>query len=360
MTSRERLEAALRGESTDCVPFSPFPAYVWEYFPQDVQDAGHLAFHHRIGSDPLWRGAPCPVAAVPPPEVETKTVDRPDRVLTEIVTPVGRLTQTHMKSEAGNTSFLVEHPLKTEEDYKIQTWIEEHTELRRDPEPVAAHFAGDGREGLSLGMLVPRMKSAYQTLVEHLAGTEELIYAQMDFPETVRTLWETMVARDLDAVRLATESEYDYFITWEDSSTQNYSPAQYDEFIGSEIGQWCEILGASGKSYVQRACGHVAALVERMRDHGALAIESISPPPTGNIEIRDARKAAGPDFGIIGGIEPTIFLNLSEAQLADHVESIIDDARGGPFILANSDSCPPGVTVEKFQLVADIARQTPG
>jgi len=205
-------------------------------------------------------------------------------------------------------------------------------------------------------MLIPRCKSVYQTLVEHLAGTEELIYALADYPDTVRALWQVMVEKDLEAVRMAVEGEYEFFITWEDSSTQNYSPAQYDEYIGSEIGEWCRILQDAGKRYVQHACGHVSALAERMKRHGVFAIESISPPPTGNLAIRDARHLLGRDMGIIGGIEPTTFYNLSETDLGAYVESVIDDAQGGPFVLANSDSCPPGVTVEKFKRVADIAR----
>ena len=349
--------AGLHGRPFDHVPFSPFLAYVWESFPREIQEAGKLAFHHLIGADPLWRGAPCPVEEEHPPEIEIKTSEEPDRTLVETITPVGKLTQINKKSESGNTSFLVEHPLKTEEDYKIQTWIEENMRLRLNTEAVAAHHEGDGREGLSLGMLVPRKKSAYQSLVEHLVGTEELIYAQMDFPETVRTLWETMVSRDLEAVRLAVASDYDYFITWEDSSTQNYSPTQYDEFIGSEIGQWCETLESAGKHYVQHACGHVDALIERMRNHKAFAIESISPPPTGNLSIKDARARIGDDMGLIGGIEPTEFLNLNEEQLGAYVEKLIADTRGGPFVLANSDSCPPGVTIEKFRMVADISRK---
>ena len=165
-----------------------------------------------------------------------------------------------------------------------------------------------------------------------------------------------MVENDLEAVRLALDAPYEYFITWEDSSTTNYSPTQYDEFIGSEIGQWCELLEGAGKHYIQHACGHVDALVERMRDHGAAGIESISPPPTGNITIRDARRKVGDRFGIIGGIEPTQFLNLNEKELVPYVESVIEEAKGGPFVLANSDSCPPGVTVEKFKLVARTAK----
>lgn len=64
----------------------------------------------------------------------------------------------------------------------------------------------------------------------------------------------------------------------------------------------------------------------------------------------------GNRMGIIGGIEPTHFLNLSEAELGPYVESVIQDAQGGPFVLANSDSCPPGVTIGKFKKVADVAK----
>jgi len=85
-------------------------------------------------------------------------------------------------------------------------------------------------------------------------------------------------------------------------------------------------------------------------------VESISPPPTGNITIREAREVVGGDFAIIGGIEPTQFLTLSLKDLGPYVEQVIAEGRGGPFVLANSDSCPPGVTVEKFALVAEIAR----
>jgi len=356
MTSKERILAGLHGQPVDHLPFSPFLAYVWEYFPAAVQEAGQLAFHHAIGADPLWRCAPCAARAILPEGIERKAVEEADRVVTHVTTPVGSLRFAYARSENGNTDFLVEHPLKTEEDYKVRLWIEEGTRYESNQEAVREHFAGNGREGLSFGQLVPRCKSAYQDMVEFFVGTEELIYAQIDFPDAVRSLWEQMVANDLNALPYSMESDYDHFLTFEDSSTQNYSPAQYDEFIGSEIGQWCEALTSVGKHYVQHACGHVADLAERMRDHGVFAIESISPPPTGNLTIRDARALIGDSMGIIGGIEPTQFLNLAGEDLRRYTESVIEDAQGGPFLLANSDSCPPGVTVEKFKLVADVAR----
>lgn len=356
LTSKERIELALQGREVDHVPYCPFLAYIWEHFPEEIRKMGQLKFHQMIGSDPLWRDGPWPVKAITPQKMETLTTEENGKTITEIRTPVGKLHLTCVKSESGHTNFLVEHPLKTEEDYKVQMWIEENTRFEPDPQPVEDHFAGPGRVGLTIGMLLPRGKSAFQNLIEHLVGTEELNYALVDFPDTVETLWRTMVEKNIQVVRLAAESRYDYFITWEDSSTQNYSPAQYDKYIGSEISQWCGILAGHGKKYIQHACGHVKVLVGRMKAQGVYAVESISTPPTGNITIREAREIIGSDMGIIGGIEPTKFLLLSEKELGPYVESVIDQAQGGPFVLGNSDSCPPGVTIEKFKLIAQIAK----
>jgi hypothetical protein len=362
MTARERLIAALNGEPVDYLPFSPFLAYVWESFPKAIRDEGPLAFHHHIVATPLWRGAPCPVRAILP-QVETRTAEDGPRTLTEVHTPVGTLRSVYLRSDVGNTNFLIEHPLKTEDDFKTQLWIEEHTRFDVDLTPVQDHFSGNGREGLSIGMLLPRSKSAFQSLIEHNVGTEELIYALADYPDTVETLWQTMVDNDLKTAKMAAATGmYAYYLTWEDSGTQNYSPRMYSHYIASEIAQWCELLETNGMRYIQHACGHLKHLLEPMKTSGVFAVESISPPPTGNITLRDARALAGDGFGIIGGIEPTLFLNLSLAELVPYVEGVIADGKGGEgqrahFVLANSDSCPPGVTVEKFKLVAEIARQ---
>ena len=58
MTSKERIVAALEGQPVDRVPWSPFLAYVWEHFPEEIQKQGQPDFLREVGADPLWRGAP--------------------------------------------------------------------------------------------------------------------------------------------------------------------------------------------------------------------------------------------------------------------------------------------------------------
>jgi hypothetical protein len=356
MTSKERLTAALRGETVDRIPWSPFLAYIWETFPTAVQQAGQLAFYHAVGADPLWRGAPCPVRG-DVHGVEYRSHEAGPLVTTEAITPVGTLTWTQQRSTEGNTQFLREHPLKTVEDCKIQCWIEEHTTFTRDLTEVEAHLQGEGHAGLSLGILMPRFKTAFQQLIEFSIGTEEMAYLLADTPEAVMELLEVMVHNDLQAAAMAVDAPYDFFLTYEDSSTQNYSPAQYAANIQPEITALCGLLASAGKRFVQHACGHVRALLPLLLESGVAVVESLSPPPTGNITLRDARAMLGQRMGIIGGIEPTALLHTPLAEFPAYVEQVIADGHGGPFVLANSDSCPPGVPIEKFRMVGEIVRR---
>jgi hypothetical protein len=357
MTSFDRLDAALSGQAVDRLPFSPFLAYWWEHSPASVQAAGQRAFLASVGADPLWRGAPCPVREVPPAELRVQRTEVADLAVTTVSTPVGQLVCEHRRSAQGNTWFLTKHPLLTGADFRTQLWIEEHTTVVYDDGEARRHLAGDGQDGLSVGMLTPWGKSAFQRLVEHFVGTEELAYAMADHPDEVETLLAAMQRNHLAAVRLSAErGPYAWWLTWEDSSTQNYSPAQYRRFIAPEIATWCSTLAGHGSRYMQHACGHVHALLPMMRDSGIAAIESVSPRPTGNIAIADVRSVFGSRLGIVGGIEPIEFLSMADDRFDAYVEETIAAASGGPFVLANSDSCPPGVPIARFRRVVEIAR----
>jgi uroporphyrinogen-III decarboxylase len=86
------------------------------------------------------------------------------------------------------------------------------------------------------------------------------------------------------------------------------------------------------------------------------AVESLSPPPTGNVEVWEAQEILDSQMGIIGGIEPVHFLTLNLNDFREYVETLLDRTRPQHYVLANSDSCPPGVSIEKFRLVTQMVR----
>jgi uroporphyrinogen-III decarboxylase len=128
----------------------------------------------------------------------------------------------------------------------------------------------------------------------------------------------------------------------------------FKQYIAPEISKWGETLHDAGKMLVHHACGHLKALLPVMATESVDAIESVSSAPTGNVTMWEAREVLGPEMGLIGGIEPVNFLNLDLEGLRVYVDELLDRLPHHRYILANSDSCPPGVSVEKFKLVTEM------
>jgi uroporphyrinogen-III decarboxylase len=369
MTSRQRLLVALRGQEVDRLPWSPFLAYWWEHQPQSVQDRGQVWFLKEIGADALLRGFITPFTSSdvhgleyyesfrnPIPGCEVRREEKGDELQVQYETSVGTLTVRARNSAIGNTWFVTGHPIKRREDYKILSYIVERMVIAPNYEAIQREIESVGEDGLSMPLISPFLKTPFQALVEHFVGTEQLVYDLMDYPEEVEALLEVMSERAMEAVRFAVESPAEAFITWEDTSTTNISPSLFERYITPEMNRWGQVVHAAGKLFVHHACGHVRALLPAMAEEAVDAVESLSPPPTGNVEVWKAQEILGPQVGIIGGIEPVHFLTLDLNDLREYVETLLDRVQPQHYVLANSDSCPPGVSVEKFRLVTQIVR----
>ena len=370
MTSRERLLAAIRGQEVDRIPWSPFLAYWWEHQPQDFQRRGQAQFLKEIGADALLRGFSTPFTSSnihgvdlyenfhhPLPGCEIRRKVKGDETQIRHLTPIGTLTTLARYSPEGDTQFVIEHPVKQREDYKILSYMIEHMIIEPDYAPVQQAIDELGDDGLYVPLISPFLKTPFQALIEHFVGTQQLMYDLADYPEEVETLLEIMSQRAMQAVQIAVESPAEAFITWEDSSTTNVSPKLFARYIAPELSHWGQVVHAADKLLIHHACGHLRALLPIMAEEEVDMIESLSPPPTGNVEVWEAQAVLGHDVGIIGGIEPTHFLNLTMPELRTYVETLLDRVNPRHYVLANSDSCPPGVSVEKFRLVTDIIQE---
>lgn len=353
MRSKERLLAALRGEKLDRTPWSPFLAYYWEHLPQDVQKMGQFAYMKQMGADPLLRGfhhlAGYTYRNV---EIEQKVAGKEQ--FCTYHTPVGSITERFVFSPAGETWFIADHPVKTAEDFKILQYIYENTVIAPDFERFESDMRLYGDDALLLPTIGVRSKTAFQGLVEHWVGTENLVYAIYDEPEAVEECLAVMTAKDEENVRISLNSSADGFIFWEDSSTSNISPAMFEKYTKPEIDRWGELIHAGGKLLIHHACGLIRDLLPLMAKSNIDAIESISPPPTGNITLGDAAKLLPEHIALIGGLESVRLLRGSVDDVVEDARELLRDMSGRRFILANSDSCPPGVEYEKFLAVSSL------
>lgn len=346
MTGKERLLGAIRGKETDRVPWSPFLAYYWENLPMEIQNRGQIPYLLEMGADPLIRGfSRCYHAELKNCNFYEKRNGKKRYDIYE--TKVGTLTEEYTYSDSADSWFLTGHPVKTEEDFKILQYLSENTVLTEDWAEVEQYNRLLGEKGVYFPTIGLYGKTAFQSMVERWCGTVDLVYSVYDFPEVVEECLAVIQEKDLETVRLSLNCSSEGFILYEDSSTTNVSPAFFSSYIAPEINAIGKLIHESDKLLIHHACGHLKDLLPLMAETEIDMVESISPPPTGNIEIRDAVKLLPEHIGIIGGIEPTFIQGCSLPMLEECVRDLCTVMKGKRFVLANSDSCPPRVWIMK-------------
>lgn len=367
MTNKERILNAIAGREVDRTPFSPFLIFWWESQTAQVRDRGELAMYRQLGADPLIRGHyPTHKATDPFRDLFLVDANRKNCEITEKIvgkekirryeTKVGTITSKFMFDPNMKAWFLVEHPLKKAEDYKTLQYIMENTELILNPEGFNSIVRECGDEVLVAGRLVPDHKTAFQAMVEHWAGTAGFIDMLDEEEDLVE---ETMdVIRDMNrrSVQLCAQTDAEVFISFEDSSTTNYSPWMYEEYAVSELNEWCDILHKENKLVIQHACGHIKHLLPAIAKSRIDCLESVTPLPTGNVTMEEVAAALPERISIIGGIDPMMLLNADLETLERYVRQLLDTMKGRSYILSNSDSCPPGVKLEHLKRLSALVR----
>ncbi|MBN2853816.1 MAG: hypothetical protein JXQ23_13890 [Clostridia bacterium] len=356
MTSKERLLNSIKGMETDHLAWSPFLAYFWDFQPEEVTKKGMLEFYKEIGADPLFRG----FCTLIKKNYKNVTIsDKTDGLKRQVIyeTEKGNLTFGYVYATESRSWFLKDHPVKTEDDFKKLIYLYENLQIEKDFSKYENGLKAVNDQALLIPIIGAEMKSSFQSLLEHWVGTVDLTYALYDFPELVQEALAVMQKKSMDAVEIACDSKAESFIFWEDSSTTNLSPDQFSEFVAPEINQWGKLLHQNNQMLVHHACGLIKDLLPLMAKTDIDMIESISPPPTGNVYTYEAREVLPERIGLIGGIDAVVLESYPVNDLYDYVKDIIMKTNRRKFILGNSDSCPPRVDIEKFKMISRLVKE---
>lgn len=268
----------------------------------------------------------------------------------KFLTPLGELTAEFTYTPVSHTVFISDFPIKSLQDYKIFAYMIESLEYQDLGKSFQEKENEIGEEGVTVAFL--HSTPAYE-LIQCFMGLERFHYFFYDYKKETLRLMDTMFNKFCECYKLYSKTTVPVILVPEDASTTIYSPDFFDRYLKPVLKEYCRIIKESGKVAVIHACGHLKGLIKSLRETGADCIESVSPPPTGNIAIQEFRKAL-PNFCVMGGIPANAFL-LELEQFREYVKRlVIENKEGANFILSSGDSVPSDAKIENIKVIPDL------
>lgn len=368
MTSRERLEAALRGERADRVAWAPeindlvtrrnLKAFE-EGTLEPLDEIGQLSeleyarSNQLLGADTLLRVTPYRTVH---DGVETGTLDEGDEIVETIETPKGKLTSRTRKTPESATEFRYEFFVKGPADYPVWRDVLERTRHVPDYDNVAAIERKLGGAGI-ISLETPC--TPYMDFVMWTAGVEPLMYQVFDYERELTELWELQHAKNLEACRITAACPHCRMVRpIEDTSQHLSSPDMFRRLIRPHMQEMGEIIRAAGKLYVPHMCGHLADMLPILRDMAIDGIEAITPPPTGNCPVSLARRVLGPERVLIGGIDATRFALSAPEEFERTVSALLDEMKDDARFILGHEEIQVSADWENIRTVNRLLKRT--
>ena len=371
MTSRQRLQATIRHEEPDRVPICP---RCYDYL-RGVEGCScwthFLRFAERMDIDPLiivepkWNNYLLrhsgPYDDLEGIDVEIEITSESQRTLVRrrFHTPVGELTdlrQIPSRDSLITLDHMVENLIKGREDLEKIPFIL--------PKPETAYL-GDVIAVKELvgerGLVECRPTQGTDQFVVDAVGVERSMLLYFDDRDMLEELVRTFNSYNQAIMRRALEAGVDMiFDAWYNFSLSvGWSPEQWKEIVLPHIRQNVELTHEFGAIYHYYDDGKMDKTLEHLADAGVDVVDTLTPPPLGDVDLRSAKSRVGDRVCLKGNVEVvTVILQGQPEEIRRAVQEAIEiGAPGGGFIMASSDSLRPETPWENVKAYFDAAKE---
>ncbi len=188
----------------------------------------------------------------------------------------------------------------------------------------------------------------YEQALTGLVADPGKAHALLDRLTEASVAWAVAQARrGVDAVLISSAFAGGSFV----------SPRMYREFVVPYERRVTEAVKAVGVPVYTHTCGKIGDRLELMVETGTQGIDTLDPPPLGNIELADAKRLIGDRLFIKGNLNAVALLayRTPEEVVAEATACLCAGAPGGGYILSTACSVAPRVEPWKLQLLAQVA-----
>jgi hypothetical protein len=371
ISSKERILRTIRHEEPDRVPISP------RYYDYLHGTAGcscwehYLRFGQKMGIDPMlhvypeWNNYLLRHGGLyddlPGVKVEVEITNAPDRTLVRrrFHTPAGELTdlrQIPTKESLITFDHMIETLVKGREDLDKIPFILPKAETAYMGNCVLA------REMVGDQYIVEcRPTQGTDQFLVDAVGVEGAFLLYYDDRPMLEELVRIFNARTQAIMKRALDAGMEMiFDAWYNASMSvGWSPKQFAQLFLPHIRANVELTHQYGALYHYYDDGKMDKTLDMLADAGVDVIETLSPPPMGDVDLASAKARIGDTVCLKGNVDQVnVILPGTPAEIRQAVEETIAiGAPGGGFILCTSDSIRPETPWENVEAFFSAARE---
>ena len=316
----ERIWAVLRGGEPDKVPYAPYDNLVPRgRFERQLRNLGMGLCARRSA---IW-------SETPNVRVEHRTEGNIARTIYH--TPVGSVSTartTHHDRLSDSGSVQIEWMIKDVRDYEPVIFMVDDTIYHLDP-AAEVNVARDlGDDGIVRGGgLHPPYDSTGRFF-----GLADWVYAQRDHPKEFARLLEALERSQERLFPLIAKSPSQF--TAFGSLSGNYGPETYKRYVLPFYQKYVPMLREHGKITALHAhASNLTAYKDLIGATGVDVVEAFTPPPVGDLSIKDARAAWGKDVVIWINFPETIFYE-GERRVREYTRELLEsDPPGNRLVI---------------------------
>lgn len=191
-------------------------------------------------------------------------------------------------------------------------------------------------------------------------GVAQAMIVSLDKPELLDHILEIVDSWHMRVMRLVLEDGWRIiFDAWFNFSLSvGWSPTFYRRTVSPLIKNHADLIHNYGARMFFYDDGKLAKSIGAIIESGADIIQTLTPPPTGDLDFRWLAETHGGKACLNGGID-TVKIRFGRAEeIAQDVRDVIDAlAPTGKFILGTSDSITEGPTDENIHALFYTARE---
>jgi uroporphyrinogen-III decarboxylase len=190
-------------------------------------------------------------------------------------------------------------------------------------------------------------------------GVEGVVYALVDYPQTLRDAVDAVNTNNLQLIDLVAQSPAEVVIMGDNFSSDVQPPAFFQDWSAAYYQEAIRRLHDAGKFVAVHIDGRLKGAIRMIRRTGADCGDAITPTPFGDLTPAQCRDEAGASFILSGGVSPDLWLpDAPREAFKAKVLEWLDLRRISPRLIANAgDQVPPGADEQRIMIMRDLVEK---